>query len=157
MKFMKHVINGDVQSVRDAFLPYVEGKSSIGWLPLVGDNSSRIGLHAFVSPKRITGYYETGERTRTGGLILGKTRFYLFLKSKKKGTQVRGIIMPDPVVMMMGVSALGAVVVPLFQNFSLETVFYFLLTYCLELLIYYGISKSEPKLYEEIEHILKGI
>ena len=156
MKIFKQIVKADVQAVCHAFLPYVEGPSVIGF-PFMGDESGRIGLHAFVFPKRVKGYYETGERSHTGSLLLGKNRFYLFVKPKAETTFVYGVVLRDPILIVSFLLVLFGAIFNLFQNPSPENVLGFLFAYIVEMLFLLAFSKSQRQLHDEIIKILKDI
>lgn len=156
MRFIRREIKANLETVREAFLPYAEGKPSLEHF-LLNDDCSRVGLHAFVYHNKITGYYESGQRSRSGGLVLGKSRFRLSLKSKGEVTVVRGLATIDALLLTAFLGLGSGAVFNLFTNPSLETIAIFLLCYFLLFWIYSGLFKETKKLYDEIQTILNGI
>ncbi len=103
----KFVLRGDFSKIQQLFTPYPEKEHhSIFHFCLKRYCSRREGIHTYIDTNNISGYYENGEKTRTGGLTTAKSWFYLFAKNQGETVRVNLLVLPEPTMLLVEVSVI---------------------------------------------------
>jgi len=105
--FSKMSIRANVTQLFNIFAPYRETENhSILHMCLKPYYSRRKGIHAYIRPTTISGYYESGEENRNGHLQQVKSWFFLSAKECEDSVKVKCVVFPEPMMLLANLSVI---------------------------------------------------
>lgn len=157
MRFFKIKTEVKIDDILNEFYKLFEYEShSILDSALKPYYSSRVGIHAYVKGNKVSGYYETGELTRTKSQLLrSKNWFYMCLEDNSKETIISGFIVGDPYLLCgiwVGVS--GAIINCL-KIFSVDNALGLFVISVIAIGFLASMFKKQQLLYDSIIAVLR--